>query len=250
MAVRGGFWTPSQLNKSKMTIIALGTYSYFTDGQPTNITESWSIESMPDTYRRIHSERKAPSFGSHINVESIHKPGGHITAFTVTWRNTSPGMVAEATAAYSIDDTIHVERTIEGKTHHEKQSAPANLVVMPLMRIYTGFVIYHLQQNGGAAPVLVPNITDPTNHDLLLTPLLETRQAQKLHHEDLQLNDQPLPCAVYQYTGGNYDSAARFWVTSSNLLARYTFQNWDVRLSKLQLFPDDPDLTNPKPFSN
>lgn len=204
-----------------------GSYLYYNDGQLSDVRETWSIKTTPDGQTITYSERRAPSFGSHIEVEAVHDQQGRITAFTVAWHNTLPPAVAEATARYTIGAQIDAEWIVEGSVQRQQQPAPANLVVMPLMRVFTAGVIQQIVQYGGEAEVLIPNITDPANQDRLLSPLLEKRQAHSLGEEMIEGE----ACNLYQYTGGNYDASARFWINQAQLLARYTFQNWDVRLA-------------------
>jgi hypothetical protein len=71
---------------------------------------------------------------------------------------------------------------------------------------------------GEQVPVLVPWIHDPRNAEFLLTPQLDLRSARKLSSE----ND--LDC--YEYVGGNYDDAARFWLNAQGQMVKYTFGEW------------------------
>lgn len=207
-----------------------GTYIYYSSGQLTDIRETWLIHTNSDSTYIINTDRLAPSFGSHIVVESHHTADHHITDFTVEWHNTSPGAVNHATTHYQITDFIHAERTVDGQFDHHQLPRPPKLAVMPLMRIFTGQVIRDIIALGGEASVLVPNITNPADPAILLAPLIETRRAVLLNNDPLDINGKTYPANCYQYTGGNYDESARFWLNPAGHLLRYTHQNWDIRL--------------------
>lgn len=209
-----------------------GAYIYYNNGQLTDVRETWSIHTNADSSYIINTERLAPSFGSHIIIESHHTADDHITDFTVEWYNTSPGAVQHATAHYQIADFINAERTVDGQPYHHQLPRPLKLTAMPLMRIFTGQVIRDLIAFDGEASVLVPNITNPADSGILLSPLIETRRAVLINRDPIEINGLAHIAACYQYTGGNYDESARFWINPAGRLLRYTHHNWDVILTE------------------
>lgn len=204
-------------------LIAHGSYAYWRNGEPAGVSETWAVYGLPDGTQLTRSARQAPSFGSTITVEAWANAGG-ITRFTVEWENTTPGAVPQASATYTITTTeITVERALSGATQPTVQlPIPPNLVVSPLLRCFQGPAIAQVAQLGQGArvPVLVPWIHDPRNAEFLLTPQLDPRSAKKLSTE----ND--LDC--YEYVGGNYDDAARFWLNAEGLMVKYKFGEWQV----------------------
>ena len=64
--------------------------------------------------------------------------------------------------------------------------------------------------------MLVPAIGDPSDRDGLLLPVLSRRRVKQLASES--------GGDLWQFTGGQYDESASFWVDSSGLLARYQWR--------------------------
>ena len=75
--------------------------------------------------------------------------------------------------------------------------------------------------------MLVPFIADPSDTDRLLLP-------DPSHRRVRQLEDDP-EGRCWQFLGGQYDEAARFWLDDEGFLSRYQWHqdeqhSWDVRL--------------------
>lgn len=206
-------------------IIAHGSYTYWRSGEPAGVSETWASYGGPEGVQFTRSARHAPSFGSTITVEAWAN-SSTITRFTVEWENATPEAVPHASAAYTLTAAeITVERTLSGVAQTSIQlPTPAHLVISPLLRCFQGAAIKQVAElgRGERVPVLVPWIHDPRNAELLLTPQLDLRSAKKLSSE----ND--LDC--YEYVGGNYDDAARFWLKANGQMVKYTFGEWLVEI--------------------
>jgi len=204
-------------------LIAQGSYIYFRNGALTDVRETWAVFSWPEGKHCIRAARRAPSFGSSIQVEAWVSADA-VTRFTVAWENTLPEAVRQANATYTLTPAeITVERVINSRPQPTLQlPTPPNLVISPLLRCFQGQAIAQAAQLGRGAPVpvLVPWIHDPRNAELLLTPQLDRRSAKKLSREE------QLDC--YTYVGGNYDEAARFWLNDAGEMVRYEFEDWVV----------------------
>lgn len=207
-------------------LLTHGNYSYWRNGEPTTLGETWAVYGGPNGAIYTQAERQAPDYGSIIKVGAWAE-AGKITQFTVEWKNTSPEAVALAQARYTITEQhIEVERSINnGPPHITQLPALANLVISPLLRCFQGVAIKQVAElgRGERVPVLVPWIHDPLNAELLLTPQLDPRSARLLSTE----ND----LDIYAYVGGNYDDAARFWLNSANEMVKYEFGEWRVESS-------------------
>jgi hypothetical protein len=216
------------------TCFARGRYAYWLNGEPLDMAETWAIYAEADGGRRIWSERVAPAFGAHIEVEAWER-AGRIAQVEVQWQNSNPKAVSTAHAKYTIDEsTITVSRTIHGAEQHEQLSAPPKLVVSPLMRIFQGPVIRQVAAVGHSqpVPVFVPWIIDPTDAGRLLTAHIDYRSAQAVGNP-VGLDGRA--AQPYHYRGGNYDDTAEFFIGEDDRLLRYTFREsaekvWDVYL--------------------
>lgn len=204
-------------------LIAQGGYAYFRNGVLTDVRETWAVCGWPDGTHCTRAARHAPSFGSVIQVEAWGSAEG-ISRFKVAWENTLPEAVPQTNATYTITTTkITVERTLSGAPQPSVQlPTPPNLVVSPLLRCFQGPAIRRVAGlgRGERVPVLVPWIHDPGNAELLLTPQLDPRSAQKLSTKN------GVDC--YAYVGGNYDDAARFWLNGDDQMVKYEFGEWRV----------------------
>lgn len=207
------------------TPLTSGHYAYWRNGVLTSVSETWAVYLWPDGAIYTRAERLAPEYGSTIVVEAWAE-AGKISRFTVEWKNTSPEAVALAQARYTITEHhIKVERSINSSPAHITQlPTPPILPVAPLLRCFQGPAIKQVAElgRGERVPVLVPWIHNPLNAELLLTPQLDLRSAKLLSIE----ND----LHIYEYVGGNYDDAARFWLNADGQMVKYVFGNWRVEI--------------------
>jgi hypothetical protein len=219
---------------------ARGSYTYLLNGVEAGVAEIWAMLPQPDGSRSIRAARSAPAFGSSLEVDAVES-AGQIIEFEVRWRNTSEGAVAQASAHYRISDSqISVERSLnDGPILHSQISAPRELVVSPLLRIFQGPTIRRVAELGGGerVPVLVPWILDPKDGERLLTPLVDYRSAVRVGPASVEVGGRRVAAQRYSYVGGHYDDSAEFYLSEDNLLLRYVFREsddkvWDVRLTQ------------------
>ena len=111
--------------------------------------------------------------------------------------------------------------------------------MLPLLRVFTGRAIRQAFQLGGGrrVPVLVPNIKNPNDNVQLLVLELDLRSATKLDSETIMIAEKEYQAETFNFTGGNYDQTAKFWVAENDLLLKYEWQQndvfWEVKLTNL-----------------
>jgi len=63
------------------------------------------------------------------------------------------------------------------------------------------------------------------------------RSASHIGQEIITLNETEHTADLFNFTGGNYDQTAKFWVAENNLLLQYKWQQndifWEVKLTNL-----------------
>jgi hypothetical protein len=71
----------------------------------------------------------------------------------------------------------------------------------------------------------------------LLTLELDLRSVTKLESEIITIADEEYLADKFNFTGGNYDQTAKFWVAENDLLLKYEWQQndvfWEVKLTNL-----------------
>lgn len=217
-----------------------GKYNYWMNGTRSDITESFRIFTTPEADTVIESDRRAETFGSHIKV-TAHYRSNIITHFDVEWQNDSPNAVKFANAHYQFaENEILVHRNVDGQEFHERLPKPQSFTVLPLLRVFTGRAIRQTYSLGPEQriPVLVPNIKDPTDKVQLLALELSPRSAVHLGQETITIEETEYPADVFNFTGGNYDQTAKFWVAENDVLLKYEWQQspelfWEVKLTTL-----------------
>lgn len=209
-------------------LIAAGRYQYLVNDVDTGITEPWTIHQQPDGTRITRVERDTGAHNIRILLQVIERQQT-ITQFDIVWKDSNKNF--EANAHYeSVGDSWQISRTVDGVQHQESVPITADLLVFPLMRVFTGGVLQRLSTLDSSRVVLVPNIIKASDKVNLLAPYLEHRTAKAIEQNDNQ--------TVYQYLAENYDDSARFYVNQAGILTRYTFTQsdggkWDVRLIEL-----------------
>lgn len=206
------------------------------NGTPADTTESFRLitDGKPDTV--VESDRHADAFDLHIHVSAgYHR--NRLDHFNVTWQNNNPDAVRFANAHYQFDSKeILVHRALDGRDFHERLPRPERFIVLPLLQIFTGKAVreaYSLSR-GGQVVILIPNIKDPNDHVQLLTLELSLCPVTYLGRDTMIVNDEAFTADVFNFTGGDYDRTAKFWVDENNLLLKYEWQQndnvWVVRL--------------------
>lgn len=220
-----------------------GTYRYWMNGTQADITETFRITSTDGADTVIESERLASAFLSRIAVTATYQDS-QLTHFDVEWQNDNPNAVKFANAHYQFDlNEINVYRNLDGREFHERLPKPEIFTVLPLLRVFTGKTIRAAYQLGGGrrVPVLVPNIKNPSDNVQLLTLELDLRSVTKLESETLTIADEEYLADKFNFTGGNYDQTAKFWVAENDLLLKYEWQQndvfWEVKLTQHDMSP-------------
>jgi len=210
------------------------------NGTPTDITETFRITSNDKSDTVIESERNAPAFDSRIAARASYQ-NGRITHFEIEWQNNNADAVKFASAHYQFtEDKILVNRNIDEQAFLETLPMPEVFIVLPLLRVFIGKAIreaFELGQ-GQRVPVLIPNIKDPNDNIQLLALELDMRSASHIGQEALMINQTAYNTDVFNFTGGNYDQTAKFWVNENDVLLKYEWQQnpdlfWEVKLTNL-----------------
>ena len=213
------------------------------NGTQANITETFRITSTAEADTVIEAFRHAEAFGSQIKVVAEYKEN-QLAQFDIEWQNDNPNAVQFANAHYQFEETeINVYRNLDGREFHERLPKPEIFTVLPLLRVFTGKTIRAAYQLGGGrrVPVLVPNIKNPNDNVQLLTLELNLRSAIKLESETITIADEEYLAGKFNFTGGNYDQTAKFWVAENDLLLKYEWQQndvfWEVKLTQHDMSP-------------
>ena len=209
------------------------------NGTQADITESFRFISTPEADTVIESERNAPAFLSRIAVTATYHDS-HLSHFDVEWQNDNLNAVKFASAHYQFDPSeIIVHRNLDGREFHERLPKPEHFTVLPLLRVFTGRAVREAFQLGcgNRVPILVPNIKNPKDNVQLLVLELDLRSATKLESETITIADKEHQADLFNFTGGNYDQTAKFWVAENNLLLKYEWQQndmfWEVKLVEI-----------------
>lgn len=213
------------------------------NGTQANITETFRITSTAEADTVIEAFRHAEAFGSQIKVVAEYKEN-QLAHFDIEWQNDNPNAVQFANAHYQFEETeINVYRNLDGREFHERLPKPEIFTVLPLLRVFTGKTIREAYELGGGrrVPVLVPNIKNPNDNVQLLTLELDLRSVTKLESETITIADEEYLADKFNFTGGNYDQTAKFWVAENDLLLKYEWKQndvfWEVKLTQHDMSP-------------
>ncbi len=211
-----------------------GRYRYFLNDEIADVDETFHCEPQADGQLAVNSVRKVPGLTISV-LARIDSVGVH--AFDVCWSTDRSPAIAASCALEA--EALTYSRQI-GDTACQPSSIVttdyAKPLLYPLMRIFTGTVIRQLAELGGEAQVLVPFIADPKNTQKLLSPEITTRRAVAEGDCEVErMNGETIDCTLWRFTGGQYSSDARFWLSADGRLQRYCWQQdesrrWDVRL--------------------
>ena len=209
------------------------------NGTQADITETFRFISNGKSDTVIESERHAETFGSRIHVSAVYSKK-KIKHFDVEWQNKNRNAVHYANAHYQFEEKeIPVHRNIDGQEFHERLPKPERFIALPLLRIFTGKAIRenYVLGRGDWVPVLVPNIQDPNDNVQLLALELSLRSVTYLGRDILVINNEEHTADVFNFTGGNYDQTAQFWVDENDILLKYQWQQgdtfWEVKLTEI-----------------
>jgi hypothetical protein len=207
-----------------------GEYLYRLNGQLADVTETWARYRNEAGNYLVESERRAP--GMLLKV-AAHIEKNELNRFLVQW---SADDAPELQASYLLSsDSLTVEMSEVGLGTNSIRSElqhNTRYQLFPLMRIFSGAVISQLLSRDSGM-VVVPDIRDPANRQNLLQPLISDRSAKVLHAETISVEGVEYSTRCCEYVGGQYTEGGRFWLSESDLLVRYTWQQsdelfWDV----------------------
>lgn len=208
-----------------------GRYDYWRDGQPTDIYETWHIESLASGMHLITTGRIAKTYGSQIQVIAHRNEIGHIIACHIAWEHAQTPRIS---ADYELSDVLRVRRQFGTQRENGMVYLEETAYLAPLLRIFMGITIQNIVANGGSALIIVPNIINSTDTHQLLTPTFERRQARFISSDRVAVGETTIAANCYRYLGAQYDESAQFWVDDAGILIRYTWNEWDIRLTAYQ----------------
>ena len=213
---------------------ALGTgrYRYELNGEDSPVDEHFEVSPI-DTGRQVTSIREA-SDGHRLTVVAEFDRTGLMRAAISFETDGQPTVRAR----YSADgDHLSVSRSVDDEPAGEwEQSRTGGFVLSPLLRVFQGPAVAACVEHGDVVPVVVPDLTDPTDLDSLLSPLWHERQSSELGRDVMLVGDETVVVRRCSYEGGGDDDAAEFWITDDARLVRYRFRQdpdtlWEVRLA-------------------
>ena len=198
-----------------------GKYVYKRNGEAVAMEEVYEV-----AHREVTSRRTTPTG---VTIEVL------ATAVDIAVTFTSAEV--RISVVQEITDCIVSTRTVNGNTEASWVGpADALLVASPLLRIFQGPAIKAVAARGdhgpgeepAEIPVLLPWLSNPTDHARLLTADVQYRRAWSD-----PLTESYQGAASYQYLGGNYEDSARFWIDHNDVLQRYVWPQdpsttWDV----------------------
>jgi hypothetical protein len=203
--------------------VASGTYTYQQNGEPTGITEAWTIHLLPDNSRliRVDYDGRTADSGRSILLEALCDEAGNIQRFDTRLYDPKSESVKQAKASYIIfTDHVQVGRHVNDQPRLDEESAISpDTVIYPLMHIFTGGVIRRVTALGGSAiPVFQPD----TNQ--ALSGIIEKRSASFVGTETIILSNEAIPTRRFQF------DQSICWLDETDLLVVYEDQSWRITL--------------------
>lgn len=211
--------------------VTRGSYRYRLNGEIAPVEESWTLTESTGCVQFVESRRTAGDVSLAVTAELA---SGRVQSCDVEWQSasvpcvharfelTGPGVIWRRTVGNS---------AAEGLVSSESRE---EVLLYPLMRIFTGPVIRTLARTGGEGQVLVPDISIADQAELLL-PDVSIRKAV-CEGED-HLKEHPgISCQRWLFIGGQYGETARFWLDEQSRMLRYRWlqsesQLWEVDLA-------------------
>jgi hypothetical protein len=198
-----------------------GKYLYKRNGEVVAMEESYEV-----AHHGVSSRRTTPTG---VTIE--------VVATAVDIAVTFASAEVTISVRQEITDCIVSTRTVNGKVDPPWVCpSKALLVASPLLRIFQGPAIKAVASRGSQGlneeptevPVLLPWLSNPTDHARLLTADVQYRRAWAD-----PLTEAFRGAPAYQYLGGNYEDSARFWIDDNDVLQRYVWPQdpstiWDV----------------------
>jgi hypothetical protein len=201
-----------------------GTYSYFLNGEPTGVIETFDIKTMPDGSKLTTSIRDAKPFNTTITVKTIEKKDKFQTCKIAYQKDE---LHVEADYKFT-ENSFQVLLKSDGKiVQDETFDLPKDAIFFPLMRCFQGNTILQVAQNQDFTTVIVPDIQPTTKFEDLLKPTFDERTAKFL-----RLNNN---LSVFKYLSKHYNENSEFHLDKNGLLIYYKFvqsesQTWKITL--------------------
>jgi len=201
-----------------------GEYIYLLNGEPTGVTETFSVERSDDDIR-TSSTRDASAFGTVISVETVESNSRFATAKIEFQCND-----VTTAAVYELGDgSFTFRRTRDGGiVDNEQRPLPHDAILFPLMRVFQGHTILAIAKSRRETPVIVPFVENPNDLARLLSPTTDYRTAERTNEKD--------GLSTFKYLSKHYDDKSEFVIREDGLLASYRFPQaaekvWEVVLS-------------------
>ncbi len=202
-----------------------GTYNYFLNGEPTGVTETFDIKTLPDGSSVTTSVRDATPYNTTITVKTIsEKNKFHICK--IAYQKDKNKLDANYEVSGS---SFQVLRKFNGEiVQNERLNLPNDALFFPLMRCFQGQIILQIAGNNTYSNVIVPDIQPTTDFQDLLKPTFDERTAKLIKQKDNRF--------IYNYLSKHYDENSEFHLDENGLLVYYKFvqsetQTWEIKLT-------------------
>jgi hypothetical protein len=200
-----------------------GTYNYFLNGEPTNISETFDIKILPNGSILTTSIRNAKLFNTTITVETSELNDRFQTCKIIHQKDKT-----KVDAIYAFLETnFQITRKVDGEiVQNETVVFPENAIFFPLMRCFQGQTILQVAENQDVTTVIVPDIQPNTERQNLLKPTFDKRTAKLISTKD--------NLRLFNYLSNHYDDNSEFHIDQNRLLVYYKFvqneqQTWEIR---------------------
>jgi hypothetical protein len=202
-----------------------GTYNYFLNGKPTNVSEIFDIRILPDSSKLTTSIRNAKPFNTTITAETSELNDNFQTCKIIYQKDET-----KVEAIYEFSETnFQITRNIDGEiVQNETIDFPKNAIFFPLMRCFQGQTILQVADNADVTTVIVPDIQPNTERKNLLKPTFDRRTAKLISTKD--------NLRIFTYLSKHYDENSEFHIEENGLLIYYKFaksneQIWEINLT-------------------
>ncbi len=200
-----------------------GVYTYFLNGKPTGVSETFDIKTLPDGSKFTVSIRDATPFNTTIAVETIEQNKLLQNCKIIYQKDAT-----EVEAIYEFaENNFQITRKINDEiVQNESIDMPENAIFFPLMRYFQGQIILQVAENHDVTNVIVPDIQPTTERCNLLKATFDERTAKLIsEHDNIR---------IFSYLSKHYDDNSEFHIDEKGLLIYYKFvqsetQIWEVR---------------------
>jgi hypothetical protein len=212
-----------------------GTYRYFLNGNPIDISETFFIENRDDRVKFVCSIRESETFKTKISVQANLK--------NEEFHNCRIDYFSDRINLCATYDFSRIKlrfsRKEQGKPIYTKKFAlHEKAVFFPLMRCFQGQTILQVAENQDFTTVIVPDIENPNDFENLLKPTFDKRTAKFLKKETIcfyQPESVAFEANLYQYLSKHYKENSQFWLNEEGFLVAYRFHQADDKIWEVQL---------------